>query len=120
MTIRFGIALVCCLGLVACEEASAPSSAPAASPAVAAASTSRLGAGQLPAASFPLSRGRVVSQSGDNTAMVEVRYPRNFPAVSTDVRNAARAWCGREAFATPVSTRRTTMSVTRTYVVRCQ
>jgi hypothetical protein len=80
----------------------------------------RLGAGQLPASGFQIANGRVLSQSGENTALVQVTRLGTLPENILDVRRAAERWCGRAASVSRTSQDRVGLSVRRTYLVRCR
>lgn len=55
------------------------------------------GAGTLPRSSFPMSNARVVSQSGQNTAIVVLGGSAKYQDRTGSVRKAARQWCGGNA-----------------------
>lgn len=118
MITRFALCIACAGLLAACETGSQSSTAGSTAPRTA--QSGGAGAGQLPAGAFPLSGARVISQTGQNTATVEVTRPRNFPGSSSEVRRAARAWCGRDATVSRIASSRTTMSSRSTYLVRCR
>lgn len=113
-------------GLVTCVMACTPATAPVASApdsdpdSAAAPQDAALGTGRLPASGFRIANGRVLSQTGENTALVEVTRLGALPENRAELRRAADGWCGRPATVSRVAQDRVGLSVTRTYLVRCR